>query len=109
MKSYEDAILYDFYGNLLTQKMQTALEYYLNEDLSLAEIAQATNISRQGVYDTIRRALKLLHEYEEKLGLARRFADRTDRIDEAIRLLECGDNVTARNMLAALRDDMNKD
>lgn len=109
MKSYEDAILFDFYGNLLTEKMQTALDYYLNEDLSLAEIAQTTNISRQGVYDTIRRAQKLLKEYEQKLGLAQRFNARTDKIDEAIDLLDHGKSQEAKELLTVLRDEMNMD
>ena len=66
-KSVRTGILLDFYGNLLTDKMREACESYYNEDLSLAEIAESSGISRQGVYDTIHRAEKQLEEYEERL------------------------------------------
>ena len=109
MKSIEDALLYDFYGNLLTDKMQDALESYLMDDLSLAEIAQTQNISRQGVYDTIRRGIKTLHEYEDKLGLVEKFNQQARSLDKAIQLIDNNDYSEAREVIKTLRDDITGD
>lgn len=66
-------LLYDFYGNLLTEKQREYLELYYQHDLSLAEIADTSGISRQGVHDLIRRAVRVLEKTEKKLGLVERF------------------------------------
>lgn len=76
------SMLMDFYGQLLTDKQLSALDMYYNEDLSLAEIADEFGISRQGVRDNIKRGEKQLSEYEEKLGLAKRFLDISAGIEE---------------------------
>lgn len=67
------AMLYDFYGDMLTEKQQEMIELYYNEDLSLAEIASHSGISRQGVRDSIKRGENQLSEFEECLGLVARF------------------------------------
>lgn len=72
-KDLNISILLDFYGQLLTDRQAEALEYYYNDDLSLAEIADIWGISRQGVRDFLKRGEKQLEEFEEKLGLAKRF------------------------------------
>lgn len=74
-KNLDISYLLDFYGDMLTDKQRNAVELYYNDDLSLAEIAEAEEISRQGVRDTIKRAEQTLFELEEKLGLAKRFSD----------------------------------
>lgn len=74
-KDYEIAMLLDFYGELLTEKQAQAMELYYNEDLSLAEIAEPLNISRQGVRDSIKRGEKQLLDLENTLGLAKRFKE----------------------------------
>ncbi len=74
-KDYEIAMLLDFYGELLTEKQREAMDLYYNEDLSLAEIAEPLNISRQGVRDSIKRGEKQLMELEDTLGLAKRFRE----------------------------------
>lgn len=66
-------LLFDVYGSLLTEKQQQTLDLIYNEDLSLGEVANMLNISRQAVYDTQRRSEELLREYDEKLGLVRRY------------------------------------
>lgn len=66
-------LLYDFYGNLLTDKQRECLELYYQHDLSLGEIADMSGISRQGVHDSNKRATKTLEKAEERLGLVKRF------------------------------------
>jgi predicted DNA-binding protein YlxM (UPF0122 family) len=73
-KDLRISMLYDFYGDLLTENQQEAIELYYNEDLSLAEIAAHCKISRQGVRDSIKRAEGQLLHYEQQLGLAHRFS-----------------------------------
>lgn len=66
------ALLYDYYGALLTEKQQRCIEmHYLNDD-SLAEIAAEFGVSRQAVHDILRRGEQILAGYEAKLGLAER-------------------------------------
>ncbi len=77
------AMLLDFYGELLTDKQRECFDLHYNEDLSLSEIAEQSGISRQGVWDNIRRAQAALDEMEEKTGLVRRFS----KIDSALELL----------------------
>ena len=65
-------MLFDFYGDLLTDKQREYYDLHYNQDLSLAEIAASSGISRQGVWDNIRRADAALEELEEKTGLVAR-------------------------------------
>lgn len=69
-KSVTMTLLFDLYGELLTEKQQQLFDLYYNEDLSLAEIADLLQISRQGVRDGIVRAEALLSEFDEKLSLS---------------------------------------
>ena len=66
-KKIEISMLWQIYGALLTEKQKEYIDYYYNEDLSLAEIAQNDGITRQGVRDIIKKGEKKLFEYEEKL------------------------------------------
>ncbi len=72
-KDMSIAMLYDFYGDMLTEKQQEMIELYYNEDLSLAEIASHSGISRQGVRDAIKRGEYQLAQFEDCLGLVARF------------------------------------
>ena len=67
------SMLLDFYGELLTEKQRECYDLHVNEDLSLSEIAEQSGVSRQGVWDNIRRAEAAMREMEEKTGLLRRF------------------------------------
>lgn len=69
------ALLFDFYGPLLTEKQRQIYDYAVGEDMSLGEIAEATGVSRQAVHDMVRRTAGILESYEEKLGLAQKFID----------------------------------
>lgn len=65
-------MLFDFYGPLLTDKQQTFLKFYYHDDYSLGEIASDFEISRQAVYEHLKRAEQVLEGYEDKLGLMAR-------------------------------------
>ena len=66
----EMSLLFDFYGETLTEKQRELFDLYYNEDLSLSEIAEHAGITRQGVRDSIKRAEHALHEMEDKLDTA---------------------------------------
>lgn len=72
-QAYRMTMLFDFYGDLLTDRQKEFYDLYYNDDLSLAEIAENYDITRQGVRDIIVRAERTLMDIEEKTGLIRRF------------------------------------
>ena len=72
-QTYRMTMLFDFYGELLTERQKEFFELYYNEDLSLAEIAENAGISRQGVRDVIVRAEAIMTDLEDKTGLMKRF------------------------------------
>lgn len=71
-ETLERSLLYDFYGELLTEKQRDAFDLYYNDDLSLAEIADLWDCSRQNVRDAVKKAESVMAEYEEKTGLVAR-------------------------------------
>ena len=83
-KPLEMSLLFDFYGETLTEKQRELFDLYYNEDLSLSEIAEHAGITRQGVRDSVKRAEHALHEMEDKLGLVARYGD-TERCAEELR------------------------
>ena len=72
-QTYRMTMLFDFYGEVLTERQKEFFDLYYNEDLSLAEIAENYGISRQGVRDVIVRAEAIMTELEDKTGLLKRF------------------------------------
>lgn len=74
--------LYDFYQPLLTPKQQEYLDLYYLNDFSLGEIAESCHVTRQAVYDNLKRAEKTLEAFEEKLGLFRKYHSRIALISE---------------------------
>ena len=79
-QAYRMAMLYDFYGDLLTDRQKEFYDLYYNEDLSRAEIAENYGISRQGVRDVIVRAEAAMTEIEDKTHLIRRFFRMQDEL-----------------------------
>ena len=82
-------MLLDFYGELLTEKQRSCYAMHCNEDLSLSEIAEIMNISRQGVRDLIVRAGATLSDTEKKIGIVKKFSEQRAVVDRMSgRLLE---------------------
>ncbi len=88
-------MLFDFYGELLTEKQREYFDLHYNEDLSLAEIASLSGVSRQAVWDNIRRAESQLREIEDKVGLVARYRQQRAALagvgEELRPLLQSGD------------------
>jgi predicted DNA-binding protein YlxM (UPF0122 family) len=80
-QTYRMTMLYDFYGELLTDRQREFFDLYYNDDLSLSEIAENAGISRQGVRDVIVRAEAQMQEIEDKTGLIRRFEQMRSHLD----------------------------
>lgn len=96
-------VLLDFYGVMLTAKQRDMVELYYNEDLSLAEIAEHTGITRQGVRDCIKRAEGKLVNYERKLKLVFRFYNIEEKVQEiyenAEEMIEFNKRFGANNLI----------
>lgn len=75
-------LLADFYGPLLTEKQRNVWDLHYQQDLSLAEIAEVEHISRQAIHDLLKRTERILAEYEEKLGLVKRFWAEREKLME---------------------------
>ena len=87
-KDMKLALLLDFSGGLLTEKQESVLDGYYNQDLSLAEIAEEMGISRQGVMAFLRQGEKHLRSFEEKLGLAEKFSKMSEGLFEMRSLVQ---------------------
>lgn len=87
-KIYEQTMLFDFYGELLTEHQRQIYEDAVYNDLSLGEIAEEQGISRQGVHDLIKRCDRILQDYENKLHLIERFAKAKQTVRQIQQLAE---------------------
>ena len=95
-------VLLDIYGELITEKQFEVMDYYYNQDYSLAEISEHLNITRQGVRDSIKRAEETILECEEKLKLSEKYhlnRERIDKINSALEKINDLNNVQLRNNL----------
>ena len=82
------SLLLDYYGQMVTKRQYEVLDLHYNSDYSFGEIAGELNISRQGVYDNIKRGKAALFELEQKLGLIGRFNRQKDKASEILKTLE---------------------
>ena len=80
-QAYRMALLFDFYGDVLTERQKEFYDLYYNEDLSLSEIAENNGITRQGVRDVIVRAEATMQEVEDKTGIIKRFEAQRPYLD----------------------------
>lgn len=83
-KTVEISVLYDFYNQLLTEKQKNIVDLYYNQDLSLGEIADEFDVSRQAVYDMLKRTERLLYQYEEKLNFIRLIDIKNKKISDIL-------------------------
>ena len=83
-KKVEISMLWQIYGNLLTEKQYKVIDYYYNQDLSLSEIAENENITRQAVRDIIKKGEKKLFEYEEKLLFMKKTINQEQKIQRVL-------------------------
>jgi len=109
-KTIEISMLFDYYGKLLTDKQQKIIDLYYYQDLSLGEIAENLDISRQGVYDHLNRAENTLKSYEDKLQLVKRNKKNIGIINELIRHIKDDDEIEnkTKNYLLDKLKEMNK-
>ena len=100
-QAYRMAMLFDFYGDVLTDRQKEFYDLYYNEDLSLGEIAENYHITRQGVRDVIVRAEAILTDLEDKTGLIKRFHTMQQQLEQgAQRILQ--ESAHEKRMYAAL-------
>lgn len=98
------AYLYDIYGGLLTEKQQEIFSLYVNEDVTVSEIAQMSGVSRQAISDLIRRIEKILLSYDEKLCLFNKYLKNTETA-EKLRTLING-NEAAAKLIEELKNNL---
>ncbi|MEK5039577.1 putative DNA-binding protein [Sporosarcina sp. FSL K6-3457] len=98
--------LFDFYQSLLTDKQRLYMQLYYLEDLSLGEIAGEYGVSRQAVYDNVRRTEAMLEDYEMKLNLFSKFQKRLEIVDRLEQLITDTDeqSTIVRGLLIELKD-----
>ena len=94
-QAYRMALLFDFYGEMLTSRQKEFYDLYYNEDLSLSEIAENYDMSRQGVRDAIVRAEAALEELEEKTGIVKGFQEQKHQRAEIESLAQAARSVSA--------------
>ena len=108
-KTVEISVLYDFYNQLLTEKQRDIVDLYYNQDLSLGEIAEEFNISRQAVYDMLKRTEKLLYQYEEKIGFVNLLKIKNKKILEILdKLIDLEKNLDLSSYSEQLQKQINE-
>ena len=108
-KKVEVSMLLQIYGELLTEKQYRVIDYYYNEDLSLSEIAENEEITRQGVRDIIKKGEKKLFEYEEKLLFMKRMLNQEKKIEEILLELTKIQKDYTDNEIASILENVKKE
>ena len=104
-KIVRQALLFDFYGELLTEHQKSIYSDIVLNDLSYSEVARDEGISRQGVYDLVKRCDKILEDYESKLLLVEKFMDTKERVS---RIHELATELTAMTENGELQEKINE-
>ncbi|ARQ06706.1 putative DNA-binding protein [Macrococcoides canis] len=108
LKTMRMNYLFDFYQSLLTDKQRNYLEKYYMDDESLSEIAETFDVSRQAVYDNIRRTGDLLEEYESKLGLYQKFEARQSIYEQMLQINKLQDNEERNQQLESYIEQLQR-
>ena len=111
-KILEQSLLYDFYGELLNEHQKRIYEDFVLNDLSLSEIAEEQEISRQGVFDIVKRCTKKLEGYEDRLHLIDKFLQAKEKADhihrEALKILDNKDMNICKESAAVIEQLSNE-
>jgi predicted DNA-binding protein YlxM (UPF0122 family) len=102
-KKLHQTLLYDFYGDILTPHQKKVYEDFVLNDLSLTEIAEEENISRQGVHDLVKRCDRILEELEEKLSMIERFKKTKNQLEQIHDLTMEYGNQESKTILEQIR------
>ena len=105
-KNLEISLLFDFYGVMLTDTQQQAVNLYYNDDLSLKETADILAMSRQGVRDALFRAQNILYDYENKLKLCERFSSNKLEFEKILDASDKIENLTDNRDIIALTQEI---
>lgn len=104
----EHALLFDFYGELLTERQKEIYGQFIQEDLSLSELASDAGISRQGVHDLIKRCNQTLKGYEDKLHLVEKFVTIRTKVREIDEMLDGYTEDNAKEIISNIRKISNE-
>ncbi len=104
----EQALLYDFYGELLTDNQKNVYEDVILNDYSLSEVAEERGISRQGVHDLIKRTNKSLMEYEEKLHLVEKFLHIKEKVNQIQATVEQAETIEKHQLIEKIETISNE-
>lgn len=107
-KIIERNLLFDFYGDLLTDRQRSIYQDAVYGDLSLSELADDYGISRQGVHDQIKRCDKLLEDYEAKLHLVERFENIKGYSGELLEIAKASSDETLKSAVLEYTDKISK-
>ncbi|MEI6601972.1 MAG: hypothetical protein WCL54_00635 [Clostridia bacterium] len=114
MDNHAKVLLLDFYGGLLTAKQYECMDLHCNEDLSFAEIAEQLSISRQGVFDLVKRAQDILLKTEQKLAFIKKFnarllaAERVMTVLNQMKADQQGKYVISQEVMHAIKNEVNQ-
>lgn len=108
-KIVEQGMLYDFYGSLLTKHQQEIYERIVYDNLSLSEVAEEEDISKQAVHDLVRRCTSAMREYEEKLGMIRRYEKVREDAQALLKAAKNDESVLLRRQVTELAGQIIKD
>ena len=103
---FKISILLEIYGNLLTDKQKSLLDDYYNNDLSLSEIAENNEITRQAVRDILKKGEKKLFEYEEKLGIMKKNSIQEEQIAMILSEISKINSKDTDKEIARVREDV---
>lgn len=104
-KLVEIGMLFDFYGKLLSERQYSAIDLYYINDLSLAEIGEELSITRQGVFDSLKRGEQNLYKFEKKLKLVKKFHSNYKSIRD---IIDCTEEIM-QDLNSLENNNINKD
>jgi predicted DNA-binding protein YlxM (UPF0122 family) len=96
-------LLLDFYGPLLTEKQQRVMSLYYENDLSLTEIAEQLDITRQAIYDILKRSVSQLEDYEKRLNLVDKFTRTQQELKAVYNLLNRAEEPDSKELAEAVK------